>query len=194
MRTLTAIAALLLAGCAVTRPVHYYTLAPASVPANQDNPRGPVILVGTIATPEYLQDDRIRYRTGGNEVGAYEYHRWVDRPGAMVHDSLVRTLRASGGYRHVLDASSSAVGDYLLRGKLYEFGEVDNPAVQTGISLQLELIDEKTNRSVWDHQFERTEPAAGKTVPDVVASMDRNLLQIASQAAAEIGRFLAGQR
>ena len=80
------------------------------------------------------------------------------------------------------------MGDYLLRGKLYEFAEVDGPAVQTVISVHLELVDEKTNRSVWDHPFEREEPASGKSMEDVVASMDRNLQQVTAEAAAEIGR------
>jgi ABC-type uncharacterized transport system auxiliary subunit len=186
-----ALAALLAASCATTRPVHYYTLEPASVPANQSKPDGPIILVGTIATPESLQDARIRYRAGTNETGAYEYHRWTERPGVMVRDSLVRALRASGKYRRVLEASSSAAGDYLVHGKLYEFAETDDPQIHTKISLHLELIDTKTNRSIWDRQSEREEPAAGKAINDVVQSMDRNLQHLVSEAAAEIDRFLA---
>ena len=196
MRSTTALCLIALAGllggsCAGTRPVHYYTLAPASVPANQAKPDGLTILVGLIATPEYLQDARIRYRAGANETGSYEYHRWTERPGAMVRDSLVRALRASGKYQRVLESSSSAMGDYLVRGKLFEFGEVDNPAIGTKISLHLELIDKKTNRSVWDRVAEREEPAGGKNIKDVVESMDRNLQHVVSEAAAEIDRFLA---
>lgn len=186
-----AVAALLAAGCVGTKPVHYYTLTPASVAEHTSRPDGPVILVGAIVTPESLQDDRIRYRTGTNETGAYEYHRWAERPGVLVHDSLVRALRASGKYRRVLEASSSAMGDYLLRGRLHEFTEVDNPRIQTRISLHLELIDRKTNRTIWDHRSEREEPAAGKNINDVVQSMDRNLQQVTSAAAAEIDHFLA---
>jgi ABC-type uncharacterized transport system auxiliary subunit len=174
--------------------VHYYTLAPAAAPTNSAKPDGPTILVGAIITPESLQDARIRYRAGANETGAYEYHRWTERPSAMVRDSLVRALRASGRYQRVIESSSSAIGDYVVRGKLYEFAEVDNPAIQTKISLQLELIDKKTNRSVWDRPFEREEPASGKNINDVVQSMDRNLQQVVSQAAAEIARFLSGRR
>jgi hypothetical protein len=33
-------------------------------------PDGPTILIGTIVTPESLQDARIRYRAGANEAGA----------------------------------------------------------------------------------------------------------------------------
>jgi len=94
----------------------------------------------------------------------------------------------------VLESSSSAAGDYLIRGRLHAFDEIDDPAIQTRISLHLELIDKKTNRTAWDHLFERAEPANGKSMKDVVASMDRNLAQLASQAAAEIGNFLGGQR
>jgi len=181
-------AVLLTAACAPTRPVHYYTLAPVMPPAYQVNPSGPSVLVGLIATPESLQDSRIRYRAGANETGSYEYHRWEERPGAIVRLSLVRALRATGKYRRVMEASSSAVGDYLLRGKLYEFSEADSPAVQTVISLHLELVDEKTGRTVWDHAFEHEEPAGGKEIADVVASMERNLRQVTAEAAAEIGR------
>jgi ABC-type uncharacterized transport system auxiliary subunit len=193
MRTVTVLAILILTSCAPTLPVHYYTLAPASVPTYQTKADGATMLVGAILTPESLQDARIRYRTGTNEAGSYEFHRWTERPGAMVRDALVRALRASGRYQRVLESSSAATGDYLVRGKLYEFAEVDNPAVQTKISLHLELIDKKTGHTVWDHPFEREEPASGKTIDDVVQSMDRNLQRVAADAAAAIDGFVAGR-
>src|ERR1700730_11295614 len=143
------------ASCVATRPVHYYTIQPASPPANQGKPDGLILLVGDISTPEGLQDGRIRYRTGSNQAGAYEYHRWTERPGSMVRNALIRALRDSGKYQRVLESASSSNGDYLLRGKLDEFDEVDNTAIQTKISLRVELVDRKTNHSVWDHTAER---------------------------------------
>ena len=186
------------AGCVATRPVRYYTIQPAAQPVaspgNTGTPDGLTLLMGDIATPAALQDGRIRYRVGSNETGAYEYHRWVERPGSMVRNSLERALRASGKYQRVLDAGSSATGDYLVRGKLYEFDEVDGASLQTRISLQVELVDRKTNRSVWDHLFERQEPVSSKTVGDVVQSLDRNLQHVVSDAAAEIDKFLETRR
>lgn len=184
--------ALVSASCVATRPVHYYTIEPASPTTKQVRPDGPILLVGNIATPEALQDGRIRYRSGANESGAYEYHRWTERPGSMVRTSLVRALRASGKYQRVLETSSMATGDYLLLGKLYEFDEVDDESIQTRISLQVELVNRKTNHNVWDHLVERREPVSGKTVADVVQSLDRNLQQVVSEAAVEIDKFLAG--
>ena len=185
---------LLCTGCVATRPVRYYTIAPASAPANQGKPDGLVLLVGNIVTPEALQDGRIRYRSGANDAGAYEYDRWTEQPGSVVRTSLVRALRASGKYQRVLESGSLATGDYLLRGRLYEFGEVDGASIQTKIALQVELVDRKTNRNVWDHLTEHEEPVSGKTVADVVQSLDRNLQQVVSETAAEIDKFLAARR
>ncbi len=150
--------------------------------------------MGDITTPEALQDGRIRYRTGSNEAGAYERDRWAERPGTMVRNSLMRALRASGKYQRVLEAGSLATGDYLLRGKLYEFDEVDSGSIQTKISLHVELIDRKTNRNVWDHLAEREEPVSGRSVPEVVQSLDRNLQRVVAETVVEVDKFLSARR
>jgi ABC-type uncharacterized transport system auxiliary subunit len=179
--------------CISTKPVHYYTIEPPSVPVSPNKPEGLVLLIGNIATPEALQDGRIRYRTGSNEAGGYDLHRWTERPGMIVRNSLVRVLRASGKYQRVVESTSAAPGDYLLRGKLLEFDEVDGASIHTRISLQVELVDKKSNLDVWDHLADRKEPVNGKTVADVVQSLDRNLQQVVSDTVAEIDKYLAAK-
>jgi ABC-type uncharacterized transport system auxiliary subunit len=189
------ISALLCAACVSGRPIHYYTLShPATTAAPPAKPDGPVLLVGRIATPEALDDGRIRYRSGPNEVGAYEYHRWVDRPGAMVRDLLIETLRDSGKYRQVQAAASAVTGDYLIRGSLREFSEVDDPGIQSRVSLQLELVDKKTGGVVWSHDYKRDEPVNGKTMKEVVGSLDHNLQQVVTDAAGAIDMFLSNRK
>jgi ABC-type uncharacterized transport system auxiliary subunit len=184
--------------CISNKPVHYYTIEPPPAPVTQAKPSGLILLVGNISAAESLQDSRIRYRIGANETGAYELHRWTERPGSLVRMALIRALEASGKYQRVLEASSSTTGDYLVRGTLYEFGEVDNESgptpVETKISLQVELVDRKTNNNVWGHVIEREEPVKDKTVKDVVQSLDRNLQQAVNQTAAEIDKFLSAGR
>jgi ABC-type uncharacterized transport system auxiliary subunit len=199
MRNLTPIClaaalALLNASCVPNAPVHYYTIQPASPPVNQGKPDGLVLLVGEIGTPPNLQDGRIRYRTGLNEAGAYELHRWTQQPGLMVRNSLIRELRASGNFRRVLPVGSLTTGDYLLRGKLSQFDEVDGAAIETKITLQVELIDEKTHLNVWDHMMEHAEPVANKNVADVVASMDKNLRSVIGETVTELDKYLASRR
>ena len=184
---------LLNASCVDSRPIHYYSIEAPPAPATAPAPAGLVLLVGNISVPPELQDGRIRYRAGSNEVGAYQFHRWMERPGMMVCESLVQTLRASGKYRSVLESSSSAAGDYILRGKLYEFDEVDRETIETSISLQVDLQDTKTKRIVWDDLVKRDEPVSSKNVKDVVQSLDRNLQAVAKETAAEIDKFLAAR-
>jgi ABC-type uncharacterized transport system auxiliary subunit len=179
--------------CVASRPSHFYTIEPPPVPASQNRPDGPVVIVGNVTTPQSLQDGRIRYRTGANEAGAYEYHRWTERPGTLVRNSLARTLQASGRYQRVLESSGSATGDYLVTGKLLEFGEVDRTNIEARISLHVELVDMKTGLDVWDHLTEREEPVNGKSVKDVVQALDRNLQQVVREMAGEIDRFLANR-
>ena len=185
---------LLTEGCIDSRPIHYYALETPSAPVAPPAPTGPALTVGNISMPPELQDGRIRYRVGSNEVGAYQFHRWMERPGTMIAESLVQTLRASGKYRSVMEASSSAAGDYILRGRLYEFEEVDTENIQTSISLRVDLEDEKTKRIVWQDLVNHEEPVGGKNIKDVVASLDRNLAAVVRQTAAGIDQFLAGPR
>ena len=171
--------------CVGGRPIHYYTInRPVAAPAAR--PDGAVLLIGRITTPDALQDGRIRYRAGSNEVGAYEYHRWTERPAAMVQDLLLQALRASGKFRQVRDAASDALGDYLVRGRLHEFAEIDDPGIQTRVSLRLEMVDRKTGTLVWEHDYNRDEPVDGKVMKQVVLSMEHNLQQVIGEAASAI--------
>jgi ABC-type uncharacterized transport system auxiliary subunit len=176
---------LLYSACVGGRPIHYYTInrPVATAPAAPD---GVVLLIGRITTPEALQDGRIRYRAGSNEVGAYEYHRWNERPAAIVQDLLLRNLRASGKFRQVLEASSGESGDYLVRGRLHEFAEIDNPGIQTRVSLRLEMFDRKTGAMVWEHDYNHDEPVDGKGMKEVVLSMEHNLQYVIGEAASVI--------
>ena len=182
------LACLLLAACVGEKPIHYYRVNQPAAPAAAVKANGPILLVARIAAPEALQDNRIRYRAGANEVGAYEYHRWTDRPSLMVRELLIQTLRDSGRYRQVQEASSSAVGDFLLRGRLDEFDEIDEPALHSRVSLRLELVDRKTGLVVWDRHFHREEPIAAKNIKDVVASLERNLQQVIAEASAALAQ------
>jgi ABC-type uncharacterized transport system auxiliary subunit len=110
-----------------------------------------------------------------------------------VQDLLLDALRASGKYRRVQEASSAAGGDYLIRGKLFEFSEIDDPGIQTRVSLRLELLDRRSGLVVWDHQYNRDDPVDGKTMNEVVRSLEHNLQQVIADAASGIETFLSSR-
>jgi ABC-type uncharacterized transport system auxiliary subunit len=181
------------AGCLDSRPIHYYTLEGPPSQVTPVAPAGPVVMVGKISMPPGLQDGRIRYRVGANEVGAYQYHRWMERPGTMISESLVYALQASGKCRSVMESGSAVDSDYQLRGELYEFDEVDRETIQTCISLRVDLVDVKTRQVVWGDLVKHEEPVRSKTVQEVVASLDRNLQVVVKETADKLGDFLEAQ-
>jgi ABC-type uncharacterized transport system auxiliary subunit len=179
-------------GCTPHR-VQYYQLS-ANVKPAAPAETGPVLIMGRIATPQALQDGRIRYHAGSNEVGAYEYHRWTDPPGILVRESLIHVLRASGKFKSVQESGSTAEGDYSVRGKLLEFSELDGNGgngIVTRVSLDLELREVKSGRQVWNQVFTHDDPVQAKTVSDVVQSLDRNLQGVLGDAASAIGSYVA---
>jgi hypothetical protein len=68
--------------------------------------------------------------------------------------------------------------------------ELDNSGIRTRVSLRLELLDRKSGMVVWNHHYDRDEPVEGKTMHEVVLSLERNLQRVIGDAAASIDVFL----
>jgi ABC-type uncharacterized transport system auxiliary subunit len=171
------IAIAVLSACGGGRPIRYYTVEAPPAPELSTSVYPITILIGRIGSPEILQDEAIAYRSGPNEIGTYDYHHWAEPPVRMVKVALVRRLRASGKYQSVAELGSSAQGDYVLQGRLYDFEEVDTGGIAALVSMEFELVDRRTHKTVWTHFYSRTVPVQGKEISDVVAGLDHNLSQ-----------------
>lgn len=186
-------AAIVLSGCGAARPSKYYQL---SVPnetatAQPADPAPVTLLLGTLLASHLYREDRIVYSGAGQEMGTYEYQRWAEPPTEMIQEVLLRELRASGRYRAVYTHRSNAIGDFLLRGRLYDFKEVSGNPLLARVSVDLELRDVKTGTTVWTHYYSHDEPAGGKDVPAVVAAMDRNVQRGVKEIVASLDQYFA---
>lgn len=198
--TLLAFALVTLSGCLGGRPIRYYTvtLLPSPEPEPETSVYPITLLIGHIGASEILEDQPIVYRSGRNEIGTYQYHQWVEPPAQMVKIMLIRRLRASGKYQSVARLGGSVQGNFVLHGRLYDFEEVDKGAGITAlVSMEFELFDRKTHRTVWKDFYSHSEPVHGKEIPDVVSVLDRNLEQglteVASGLDAYFSAHLAGK-
>jgi hypothetical protein len=84
----------------------------------------------------------------------------------------------------------------LVRGKLFEFGEEDGASIQTpNFSARGTGGQDRPRRlASQDRMVDREEPVSGKTVMEVVESLDRNLQHVASETCAGIDGFLNSRR
>jgi ABC-type uncharacterized transport system auxiliary subunit len=108
----------------------------------------------------------------------------------MLQDSLVRLLRSSGKYRSVDTLRSNVRPDYIVQGKIYEFAEVDKPDIYTRVSMEVEIHDAKSSRTVWSRHYTGEEKVDGKSMPDVVDSLDRNLRKGLTEIVTGIDQYL----
>jgi ABC-type uncharacterized transport system auxiliary subunit len=183
----------LLSGCASTRPAKYYQLTvPTEAGAVERADTLPVtLLVGGLMTSHLYREDRIVFGNGPEQLGTYEFQRWAEPPTEMIQEVLLRELRATGHYRAVHVRRSNMPGDFAIRGRLYDFKEVDGSATSTRVTLELEMRDLKTGATVWNHYYTHDEPASGKDVPAVVAALDKNVQRGMKEVVESLDQYFA---
>lgn len=190
---LAAVAAGLLSGCGAARPSKYYQLTvpggTAAAPAADPAPL--TLLVGNLQASHLYREDRIVYSSGGEQMGTYETQRWAEPPTEMVEEVLLRELRAASRYRAVYTHRSNTNGDFLLRGRLYDFKEVSGSSVLARVTFELELRDLKTGTTVWTHYYTHDEPVTGKDVPAVVAALNKNVQKGVKEVLASLEHYFA---
>jgi cholesterol transport system auxiliary component len=183
----------LAAGCGTTRPINYYQLSVSqAVAPSTAQPLPVTIIVSLPASPDLYRDNRLVYAVGDQKIGAYQSERWIGPPPELIRDVLLRNLRASGRYEGVYTPQGKAAGDYLLRTRIYDFKEQDSGSSLTGrLTLEAELQNTKTGDTVWQTYYNHDEPISAKTVPDVVASLNRNVQMAANDIASGMDQYFA---
>lgn len=185
-----ALAIIALGGCSSPKPIKYYSLQIPAVPAPSTHTYPIELTVGRVAGPDLLASSPIVYKSGTNQIGTYTYHRWADAPLEMVQEKLARLLRTSGDYESVTAATGSG-GELTVRGRLYDFAEVDGEAIGGLVTMEFELYNRRTAKILWTHFYSRTEPVQGKEVPAVVQALDRNLDRGLSEVVAGLSKYFA---
>jgi ABC-type uncharacterized transport system auxiliary subunit len=188
---LISVFALTLSGCGSPKPIRYYTIQSSTAPTLSNDTQAVSLLVANISSPEIFRASPIAYRIGPNEIGTYQYSRWAEPPVEMVQGNLIRLLRSSGNYQSVASLGSTSNGQFVLRGRLYDFEEVDGPPITTLVSMQFDLYDRKTGKVVWSHSYSQSEPVQGKEISAVVTALDVNLQRGLNEVAAGLNQYLS---
>jgi ABC-type uncharacterized transport system auxiliary subunit len=181
------------AGCGAAHATKYYQLTiPAEMSRVTDpNPYPVTLMLGPLTSSHLYREDHVAYSSDGESMGVYEFQRWAEPPTELISDVLLRELRMSGRYRAVYASGSSARGDYLLRGHLYDFKEVSGKALVGRVTLELELRDTKSGTIVWTQFYTHDEPVAKKDVASVAAALDRNVQQGVAEFKAGLDKYFS---
>jgi ABC-type uncharacterized transport system auxiliary subunit len=182
-----------LTGCGAARAVKYYQLTvPTDAGDIEKEGAVPVrLLLGGLTTSHLYREDRIVYGNGPEQLGTYEFQRWAEPPAEMIQEILLRELRATGHYRAVHMRRSNVTGDFAIRGRLYDFKEVEGGAMSTRVTMEFEMRELKSGATVWNHYYTHDESAGGKDVQAIVAALDRNVQQGVKEVVDSLDQYFA---
>lgn len=180
-------------GCGAARPSKYYqlTVPGDAAPAGASNPYHVTLMLGPITSSHLYREDHIVYTSNGQYMGVYQYQRWAQPPTEMIGEVLLRELRASDRFQAVYSWGSNVRGDYILRGRLYDFREISASTLVGRVTLELELHDARTGATVWTHFYTRDEPVTGKDVSAVVAALDHDVQQGIAEFRASLDQYFS---
>ncbi len=173
--TLAVLLTLTVMGCGSPRPIKYYQVTYPTKAFVADDAVNASLLVRLFETSHLYLDDKMVYGFASPEMGTYEYQRWAEPPVAILQNSLVRGLRASGRFKAVYTVRADPGGRFVLTGQLYDFKEVDSATVAARLSFEARLFDRKSGTVVWEHTYSHDEPATEKSITAFVLAMDKNL-------------------
>jgi ABC-type uncharacterized transport system auxiliary subunit len=159
--------------CGSVPKTNYYTLRIPPPPAAHDPGTTAVVGVEHFRATEALRDDRIIYYVSPTELNFYHYHRWSADPATMLTELTARRLEQSGALAAVRRLPSREPMDYLLRGRLTNFEEVDSTAgVKARVGVEMMLIRTRDRKILWSDSRQEESAAQGKGVAAVVEALN----------------------
>ncbi len=184
-----------LAGCGKVRYPAYYTL---NLPAAPDPPaqeKQTSIAVREFQSPGYLRQGPIVYRSTPEEIGFYEYHRWAADPRKTVTSNVIEDLRASGQFSSVSMYDGRRDIEYIFSGKLEKLEEVDyDGGVKVEVALSAQITKVSTGATVWSNNVFEAGNVSQRTVPGVVAQMNRTMELAINKLLSTIPALLAANK
>lgn len=165
--------ALWAASCGSVPKTNYYTLRVPPPPAARDPKTTAVVGVERFRAADVLRDDRIVYYASPTELNFYQYQRWSADPATMLTEIVARRLEQFGIFTAVRVLPSREPVDYLVRGRVLNFEEVDSVAgVKARVALEMMLIRVRDHKILWSDSRQEESAPEGKGVPAVVQAVN----------------------
>ncbi len=183
-----ALVGMLLCGCGKIPSTRYYTFKfPALAPAT-DSKTNLVLEIEPFRASDNLRDDRVLYFESPTQFSYYEYHRWSPDPAAVVAEMTKRRVQEMAVFAHVRSSPTHEPADFLLRGRLLNFEELDYaPGGKVRVALELRLVRASDHKTAWSDRREVERSIDEKGVDGVVNALSAATDQLLSQALPGLG-------
>jgi uncharacterized lipoprotein YmbA len=179
------VALVALGACASSSPPRSYLLSATTPPASFGHAAGPVVGVGPVAIPDYLDRAPLVLLTGDDEVALSAEHQWAEPLRAGVSRVLAENLSMMipTDAVPVFPWRTPWTLQYRVTVEILRFeGPLGGPAV---LSARWRLLD-GNGRELALRAVHRSETTAGSSHAALVAAQSRLLAGVSRDIAAEI--------
>jgi uncharacterized lipoprotein YmbA len=184
--------AVVLASCASSPPVHYYSLEPLLVTKTVDGPDSTMVGLGPMRLPEYLKRSRMVTRAAGTEIKVHEQARWAEPVDKAIHRVLAASVDSQLDDVIVVayPYMETVPMHYTVLGQVVRFDSDQNGNVL--LAVQWAVLDER-RRALISPQRSRYETHAGDpNAPDQIArAMNEALNQFGRDIASQLRESLS---
>jgi len=184
---------LLLSSCGgkVLYPKYYAMEIPPPPPqASNIRVRG-TLAVRRFESAPYIRQKKIVYRPVPEEIGFYEYDRWVNDPAETVTTAVIESLRSSGLFSLVKRYDGQNEQDYLMAGRLDRLEETDYGGhVSVTAKLSAELLNLRTGTTEWTGDAAETLKVDERNINSIVIELGNAVQKSIDQLITSVARQL----
>lgn len=178
-------------GCGLPK-THYYTVNTPLAGTASPAVNGKRITVERFHGDSLLRDDRVLFRVNESEVNFYEYQRWASPPVDLVTQQVIQRLNASGIYTSVYSTHDGGPADFVLKGRVLRFEEVDRgKEISAEVAVEVELIDKHKGAILWQGGQECHRAVGEHSVSGVVQGIQQCLDETLSRLLTSMNQNVA---
>ena len=134
------------------------------------------IYIDRIDAQSFYDNFEIVYRDSPYQLNYYSYHFWAEKPGPLIRNSIIDYFSKNKIFSKIFIDLTSGSPDLTLKARIRAIEEEDHEeAWFARLSMEITIVDFKSEEVLYFHEFDRTERMPGMDISYLPVVLSRIL-------------------